>query len=90
MNSSYSFLSLAILRDMTPTAQLLYELVAAHQQCKLTLEKFQQLCGIQQQTIGAWEHEVERACRELLSSGVASSATVIDGEIHLAAAPRSN
>lgn len=82
---NYTKLSLGRLSHMTPTAAKLYEYVASRRPNPppaLALEAFRQLCGIKGTSANAWIHEVERACRELVSAGAVESARVEAGEIH--------
>ena len=66
--------------QMTPIAAKLYEFVASRQlPAVLELNQFRLLCGVEEGSVGAWQHEVKRACRELVSNGVAGKAWV-DGD----------
>lgn len=78
MQSQPVRLNLKQIAQMTPTAVKLYEFVASHQMpAELEMNQFQQLCGdVAEGSAGAWQHEVERACRELVSNRVASKAWV--------------
>jgi len=82
MNPSNARLNLARFAQMTPTAAKLYEYVASRKMpTPLDLDQFRQLCGVSEGSTGAWSHEVERACRELVSSAIVKRAWVDDGAI---------
>lgn len=78
----YAQLKLETLSGMTNTAQRLYQYTAAGQPAPadLSVAVFQRMCGVPG-LISAWTNEVERACRELVSSQVVKAARVENGWI---------